>query len=71
MSNELVHLPANVKLYQFQEGTLTCKAFTHTQKPINVLLVENNNLREVYSKILYEGSIWHVHKNHYRRVETC
>jgi len=71
MINELVHLPANVKLYQFQEGTSTCKAFTHTQKPINVLLVENNNLREVYSKILYEGNIWHVHKNHYRKVETC
>jgi len=60
--NDLVHIPSNVTLVQFNSedkdyGPLFAKKTFETKKPKCALLLEKD---EVYYKILYNGEFWFV-----------
>ncbi len=58
---DLVWLPSNTTLLQFEEEETVVKKHKSTERPMNVFLVEKYD--DVYWKILCEGEQWCVPKN--------
>ena len=70
---DLLYLPANVTLYQFDEGWIGrdsgAKPRRHidTEKPINVLVLSTKP--PDYIEVLYESQPWVVHKRYVYRTD--
>lgn len=58
---DLVWLPSNTTLLQFEEEETVVKRHKSTERPMNVFLVEKYD--DVYWKILCDGEQWCVPKN--------
>ncbi len=63
---DLVHIPSEVTLYQFEEpdkNTMkTVARYKRTNKPVRVLVVEGLALDNWY-KILYDGETWYANQS--------
>jgi hypothetical protein len=62
---DLVHIPSEVTLYQFEEANRTMKTvarYKKTNKPVRVLVVEKLALDNWY-KILYDGETWYANQS--------
>ena len=63
---DLVHIPSEVTLYQFEETCpdpmKTVARYKKTNKPVRVLVVEEGAVDNWY-KILYDGETWYANRN--------
>jgi len=72
---DLLYLPANVTLYQFDEGWIgketgaKPRRHTNTEKPINVLVL-NRTGNSDYVEVLFESQPWVVLKRHVYKTDN-
>ena len=62
---DLVWLPGEVMLLQFNQaaGTEFVSRWKYTERPMNVLLVDEDAEDDPYYRVLCDGETWHVRKS--------
>ena len=71
---DLLYLPANVTLYQFDEGWIGKESgakprrHAQTEKPMNVLVLGAKP--PDYLVVLYEAQSWVVHRKHVYKTDN-